>query len=114
MIKVNWDVEELVALVDVYERASSGLLQDLSEELESLSNVLVKRADLLGIGHDEKYRNLNGLKMMYQNLQYVMSDGEKGLSGASRAMYDVCDFRKKCPTVFEMLLNEFNTKYRQR
>lgn len=97
MIKVNWDVEELVALVDVYERESSGLLQDLSEELESLSNVLVKRVDLLGIGHDEKYRNLNGLKMMYQNLQYVMSDGERGLSRASRAMYDVCDFRKNAP-----------------
>lgn len=45
MIKVNWDVEELVALVDVYERASSGLLQDLSEKLEvcqmSLSSVLI-------------------------------------------------------------------------
>lgn len=113
MIKVNWDVEELVALLDIYERTSSGQIHDLTEELEKLSVVLIKRADLLGISHDDKFRNLNGLKMMYQNLLYVMSGGECGLSAASRAMYDVCDFRKKCPIVFEMLLSEFNRRYRK-
>ena len=111
MIRVQWDTEELVALIDVYDHIETGAITDSEKAFQALSNVLNHRANVLGIPHDEKFRNLNGIKMMYQNLVYVVSGGEKGLSGASQAMYDVFDMKQKCPNVFQMLLNEFQRTY---
>ena len=67
MIKVNWDVEELVALIDVYRRSDEKSAEQIEVELLALSKAFVERAERLGIEHDEKYRNLNGMKMMFQN-----------------------------------------------
>lgn len=71
MIKVNWDVEELVALIDVYRRSDEKSAEQIEVELLALSKAFVERAERLGIEHDEKYRNLNGMKMMFQNVAYV-------------------------------------------
>ena len=71
MIKVNWDVEELVALIDVYRRSDEKSAEQIAVELLALSKAFVERAERLGIEHDEKYRNLNGMKMMFQNVAYV-------------------------------------------
>lgn len=73
MIKVNWDVEELVALIDVYRRSDEKSAEQIEVELLALSKAFVERAERLGIEHDEKYRNLNGMKMMFQNVAYVAS-----------------------------------------
>lgn len=80
MIKVNWDVEELVALIDVYRRSDEKSAEQIEVELLALSKAFVERAERLGIEHDEKYRNLNGMKMMFQNVAYVASNGDHGMS----------------------------------
>lgn len=56
----------------------------------ALSKAFVERAERLGIEHDEKYRNLNGMKMMFQNVAYVASNGDHGMSAASSAMRKGC------------------------
>lgn len=110
MIRVPWDVEEIVAFIDLYERTK--LIRDnVDSELQRFSDVLVQRARLLGITHDEIYRNLNGMKMMYQNVEYIASEGQRGLSGASKAFVEVYNMRSLCPYVFDMILKEFNRKY---
>jgi len=98
-------------LVHIYKKASNGEIQDINAELSSLSKALNKRADLLGIHHDKKFRNLNGMKMMYQNVVYVATNGKQGLSAVSHAIYAVYDMSQKSPDVFEMLLTEFNDRY---
>lgn len=57
MIKVNWDVEELVALIDVYRSSGNMSAATIEDNLSALAERLVKRADKLGIAHDEKFRN---------------------------------------------------------
>ena len=111
MRKVNWDVEELVVLISIYDRSLKGVIIDLDSELQHLSSVLNKRAEQLNIPRDEKYRNVAGMKMMYQNLMYIANGETKGLSNVSQAMRIVFDMYQKCPSAFSLIQEEFWKKY---
>ena len=111
MIKVNWDVEELVALIDIYRRSKDKPNDQIDAELLALSKALTKRADKLGIEHDEKFRNFNGMKMMFQNVVYIATDGQQGMSGISSSMCKVYEMLSRSPDVFELILQEFTNRY---
>ena len=112
MIKVNWDVEELVALIDLYRRSDGKSAEQIELELLALSKAFVGRAKLLGIEHDTKYRNLNGMKMMFQNVVYVASNGEYGLAAVSSSMRKVYEMSNSSPEVFDLILKEVTKRYR--
>lgn len=112
MIKVNWDVEELVALIDIYRKSEGKTVEQIESELQLLSETLMRRADKLGIEHDEKFRNYNGIKMMFQNVVYVATDGQKGLSATSFPMRKVYEMLSTSPEVFDLILVEFEKRYR--
>lgn len=111
MIKVNWDVEELVALIDIYRRSAGKSTDQIDAELLELSSALVNRANRLGIGHNEKFRNLNGMKMMFQNVVYIATNGERGMSATSSAMRKVYGMLRTAPEVFDLILEEFVQRY---
>lgn len=111
MIKVTWDVEELVALIDIYRKSVESDNFDIDSELQVLAGRLVKRADKLGIEHDDKFRNYNGMKMMFQNAIYVATDGRQGLSSASLRMQKIYSLLMSNPDVFDMILEDFNSRY---
>ena len=111
MIKVNWDVEELVALINVYQNSEGKSAEQIEIELLDLSKSFVERAKRLGIEHDEKYRNLNGMKMMFQNVVYIASNGDHGMSAASSSMKKVYDMMSSSPEVFDLILKEFTKRY---
>lgn len=111
MIKVNWDVEELVALIDIYRKSAAADRSDVDSALKILTGRLIKRADKLGIEHDEKFRNYNGMKMMFQNIVYIATDGKQGLSAASMRMQKVYSLLISNPDVFDMILEDFNSRY---
>ena len=104
MIKVSWDVEELVALIDVYRNSMEKSSEEIENELLALSKAFVERAKRLGIEHDEKYRNMNGMKMMFQNVVFVASNGDRGMSAASSSMKKVFDMMSSYPEVFDLIL----------
>lgn len=111
MIKVNWDVEELVALIDIYRRSEGKSTEQIETELVKLSEELTNRANRLGIEHDEKFRNINGMKMMFQNLVYIATDGRCGMSAASSSMRKVYEMLSTAPEVFDLILEEFIRRY---
>lgn len=111
MIRVNWDIEEAIALVSLYHRTTNKSKQEIEEELLLLSSKLKKRADLLKIEYDEKFRNLNGMKMIYQNITFVATGGEKGMSDASKVLYVAGDLYKTKADAFDLILEEFLTRY---
>ena len=111
MKKVNWETEEIVALISIYDRKENGEAFDLDTELQRLSNVLNQRADFLRIPHDETYRNLTGMKMMYQNLIFVASNNTSGLSNVSKKMYVVYELYQKFPEAYRMILEDFSHRY---
>lgn len=111
MIKVNWDVEELIALIDIYRRSEGKTGDQINAELLTLSNTLTYRANKLGITHDEKFRNLNGMKMMFQNVVYTATNGQQGLSSVSSSLQKVYNMLCTNPDVFELILEEFTRRY---
>ena len=102
MIKVNWDVEELVALIDLYRRVQRKEVSNLDIELENLSIVLNQRASMLKIPHDDKYRNLSGMKLMYHNVEYLSTNGQRGMSAASISIRRVYNLLNTAPEVFDL------------
>ena len=113
MIKIDWDVEELVALIDIYRNSHQKSASQIEEELLALSHALICRAHILGIEHDEKFRNLNGMKIMFQNVAYIATGGRKGMSSVSSSMQKVYGLLSNAPEVFELILNEFRKHYFQ-
>lgn len=63
------------------------------------------------IAHDEKFRNLNGLKMIYENIKYVDTDGMDGLSNAGQLVYDTVKLYNKDNGRFRKISGKFNSKY---
>ena len=66
-MKINWDFEEAVALVNSYNNITEKGL-DEQDEIHKLSRVLNKRANILGIEHDDVYRNPTGINMKLKTL----------------------------------------------
>lgn len=114
MIKIKWDVEELVALCDICRTRFNKTPQEIDDELIALSKTLNLRANRLGISHDEKFRNVNGMRLMYQNMLYVATNGERGLSSTSANMRKVYQLSQEMPELFDTILEEFNRRYRDK
>lgn len=111
-MRIKWDIEEMIALVDIFFLYKYGKITDLDRELTKLSLVLIRRADMLGIKHDEKYRNANVIRMIFANIQYVDSKGKEGMSGAGAIVYYAYYMYKVDRVRFREILDEFESKYR--
>jgi len=80
---MKWDIDEAVLLLELYGKlkvADKGTREHL---ILNFSNLLIKRAIDMGIEVDNKFRNVNGIKMQLQNFTYVITDGKTGLLSAS-------------------------------
>lgn len=106
MIKINWSVEEAVALFYFY---FNGLTS--KNDLKKLSAAYKKRAVMLGIQTDDKFRNINGLSMQLGCITYIVTDGKHGFSSASKLFYETYHLYKTSPEVFYRIFKEFNDKY---
>ena len=81
----KWDDEEVVLLVDLYFQIKNNNIQanKVKSQINSLSQILIKRAELLGYNISNTFRNDKGIKMKLANIQYIDTNGKLGLSGAS-------------------------------
>ena len=111
MKRIKWSIEEVVAIADLYFRYECGEINNLTLDLERLSQVLKRRADILGIVHDEKFRNLNGMQYIFENIKYVATDSEKGLSNASKFLQQIIDMYYNDHELFNEILDNFRQKY---
>jgi hypothetical protein len=110
MIRVNWDLEEAVALFDIYFNSGSTMNVEDATLIE-LSNKYKKRAEEKELVVDEKFRNLTGLKMQIGCIHYVVTDGREGLSNASKLFYDTYELYKSNPQKFHEIAEDFYRKY---
>lgn len=110
MKKINWAVEEAVALMYLY--VENGSKIPINEtEVKKLSTILKKRAEILNLDIDEKFRNVAGLNMQLACIHYVATDGKEGLSGASELFYDTYELYLSNKKMFLRIYNDFNEKY---
>ena len=110
MKMVNWSVEEAVALMNLYIENDSKIPVD-ENKVENLSNILKKRAEILNLEIDEKFRNIAGLNMQLACIHYVATDGKEGLSGSRDFFYDTYELYLSNKKIFLRIYNDFNQKY---
>jgi len=112
VIKVKWDIEEMVALCDLYlKNKKSPPLLDIRSELLKLSDILNRRADILGIEHDDKFRNVSGLKMIMENIRFVDEQGKDGLANTSNMACYIVYMSRVDKQRFNEILKDFYRKY---
>ena len=87
VIKVKWELEEAVALFDLYFRFGR-CLNVPKDEIKNLSFIYIKRAKRLGLHIDDKFRNEAGLSIQLACVHYVVTNGAEGMSNASKLFYD--------------------------
>lgn len=110
MKRINWDLEEAVALYDLYFKSGQTLSID-KDKLKQLSGILNKRANLKGWIVDDKFRNVTGLSMQVATIHYIVTGGKEGLKNSSQIFRDVYDLYKEDPEKFDRIVTEFYLKY---
>lgn len=80
--------------------------------ISNFSEFLKARARQKGITVNDKFRNVTGIKMKLQNIEYIATDGQKGLSCTS----DLDKTQYKCsilsPAKFSCQVHSIKNKYR--
>ena len=103
-VRVPWNQHEVALLIDAYLRITKGA--DLGQTAEWLSRTLRRMATRSGQQVDDTFRNVNGMKMQLANVQYLFTDGQRGLSGASAMIRQMYGLYQSNPAEYQTILKE--------
>lgn len=102
-IRIEWDEFEIALLIEACEEVLHNGKPKL-EVVKTVSSNLRKRAINKSIVIDDVFRNENGIALQMQKMTYLLTHGEKGMSGASKLYADVAELREENPKKFEKIL----------
>lgn len=103
-VRIPWDRYEVALLLNTYERVTGG--SNINTEAKKLSETLRYLAKCRGVVIDDTFRNVNGMKMQLANVEYLFTNGEKGLSGASSMIRQMYELYKANPEEYKTILKE--------
>lgn len=109
MIRKSWDCYEVVQLIDSYyktQKCTSS--KEKREMLMYLSYLLRKYAMMQGLEIDEKYRNLNGMILQLSHMEYVITNGKKGLPGSPKMFVEIFGVYQTNRAEYEKILGKAN------
>lgn len=98
---MKWSFEEEVLLVNLFFYTQAHTLSQNEYEIARLSARLSCHAKEIGLPVDEKFRNIAGIKMKLQNLEYIASKGTQGLPSYSTMDQTVYQQAIENPTMFK-------------
>lgn len=110
MIRVKWDLDEAVALCDLYIKSGKTINID-ENSIEALTVMLNKRAHLKGLVVDDKFRNHHGISMQIRCLHFVATDGKEGLANGAKIFYEAYDLYVNHNEKFCSIVDDFYLKY---
>lgn len=102
-VRIGWDEYEVALLIDACNKIRDKKI-DKAECVHKLSNLLRQRAKANGINIDEIFRNENGITLQMTKMEYLLTDGEKGLPGASKLYIEMAKMSKLNSDEFEKIL----------
>lgn len=103
--RIPWDEFEAAILLDAYLSVEKDLLPR-QEAITSVSCMLRERAIGKGMDIDPVFRNENGISLQLGAMQYVMTDGEKGIVHAPKIFRFIVDLYYDNPEEYELVLKE--------
>lgn len=103
--KIGWDKYEIALLIDACEKVTLGK-NDRQQTVSFLSVALRRRAMSAGFIIDELFRNENGIALQMSKMDYVLTEGQTGLPGASKMFYEIAALKKEKLSEFTDILDE--------
>lgn len=109
-INIGWNKYESVLLIDSYQKYINGKMER-KEAVALLSKRL--RAKWLNSGYslNDKFRNENGISLQMSAIEYLFTDGQKGLPNASELFKEMVITYKENRSTFCTFLNIANYIY---
>ena len=101
--RIKWDEYEVALLVHYYCKIQDREISFEAATIE-LSERLRRKAIRKGIQIDNIYRNTNGMSMKLGNMQYLFTNGEKGLDSYSQMDKEIYELYKNDNEKYQKLL----------
>lgn len=102
-VRIGWDEYEVALLIDACNKIRDNKI-DKTECVHKLSTLLRQRAKANEINIDEVFRNENGIALQMTKMEYLLTDGKKGLPGASKLYIEMAKMSKLNSDEFEKIL----------
>lgn len=100
-----WNKFEVALLMDAYQMVSKGKVVR-KDAVSALSKRLRNRMIMNGIEISDKYRNENGIQLQMAALEYIITEGEKGMSSPNKLFEDIVDMYENCHDEYGKILGE--------
>lgn len=107
-MRVTWNEYEAALIVEMFYKIKSGEVRKM-EGASIVSERLRKYGIVQGINIDTKYRNINGILMQLNAIEYADSEGKKGLSSCSKLFMQMVALYKNQEEKFIDVLQKANT-----
>ena len=104
-IRVPWNEQEAIIIVDAFYQVKSGLLTRKCA-VKSVSDELRRLAELKGAVGDVVFRNENGISMQMATLEHIHSNGKNGLRSGSKLFRNVMQLYMEDTVLFQNKLME--------
>ena len=102
----NWNKYEAALLIEGYKRIANG-----NASRKEVAEELSERLRTQGLIESATYRNVNGITLQLGAIEYLMTDGARGISHVSNLFREIVQLYKEDYAAFLILLNEANHKY---
>ena len=102
----KWNKYEAAILIDGYNRVANGL--DSRKEVALEISERLRRFNLM---ENITYRNVNGITLQLGAIEYLMTNGARGISHVSNLFREIVCLYKEDAVMFTRLLDEANLKY---
>ena len=109
-IKIPWNKYEAALLVDAYLKYTEGQ-ESKSEIVSSLSRRLRRSLQVLGIPISSTYRNETGISLQMSAIEFLFTDGERGISHTSSLFKDIVTLYNEDRSAFDTILAIAVIKY---
>lgn len=109
-VKIGWNKYEVVLLVESYKDFASGEVSR-KDAVSTLSKRLRNRMLLHGIDVSDKYRNENSINLQMSAVEFCLTNGEKGIDGASKLFHDIAQMALNDIDSYSVLLKEAVNMY---
>ncbi len=103
--KVNWSPYEVALLIFVLEKIKEGKI-DRKSAAKKLSTKLRKFAEDKGLMIDSLYRNVPGVTLQMCKMEFLLTNGNVGLSGAGKNFQEMYEIYKRNLDEFNSILGQ--------
>lgn len=102
----NWNRYEAALLIEAYKKVENGNVsrKEVAEEIS-------ERLRTQGVIESTTYRNVNGITLQLGAIEFLMTDGARGISHVSYLFREIVDLYNEDHAAFARLLDEANLRY---